>query len=178
MLTLPIQTARLVLRRFTVDDLEGFQAYRSDAVLGQYQDWEPVSDNLARSFLAEQSQQELGQLDEWLQVAVVRRDTHELIGDLGLCVVDERAGSVELGFTIARPSQKQGYASEAVTGILDALLGEGQMRSIIAVADTRNAGAIALLRRLGFEHESTEDAVFRGEQCQEDTFVLKARTRP
>lgn len=174
MLTLPIQTARLVLRRFGASDLEAFQGYRSDAVLAELQGWEPEPDDQARSFLEGQARQTLGRAGEWLQVAVVRRDTGELVGDLGLCVVDERDRVVELGFTVSRSSQKQGFASEAVRGVLDALWSEGTVGSVIAVADARNTAARALLKRLGFEHQSTEEAIFRGEPCLEETFVLTA----
>jgi RimJ/RimL family protein N-acetyltransferase len=169
---LPIQTTRLVLRRFSTDDLEAFQAYRSDPDLAPYQDWEPTSDEQAWAFLAGQAQQALGAAGQWLQVAVTRSDTGEVIGDLGLCVVDESGGKVTLGFTLARSSQGRGYATEAVTGVLHALLGQGRARSVVAVTDVRNAAAVASLRRVGFGHEGTAAAMFRGEECQEHTFVL------
>ena len=169
---LPIQTTRLVLRRFSTDDLEAFQAYRSDPDLAQYQGWEPTSDEQAWEFLAGQGQQVLGGAGQWLQVAVTRRDTGEVIGDLGLCVVDENRGLVTLGFTLARSAQGRGYATEAVEGVLDVLLGQGRVRSVVAITDARNSAAVALLRRVGFGHEGTTAAVFRGEPCQEHTFVL------
>lgn len=169
---LPIQTARLVLRQFSTDDLVAFQAYRSDPVLAQYQGWEPISDEQARMFLAEQGRQALGAAGQWLQVAVTRADTGEVIGDLGLCVIDESGDVVALGLTLARSAQGQGYATEAVRGVLEALLGQGRARSVVALTDARNAASEALLRRVGFGHERTTAAVFRGEPCEEHTFVL------
>lgn len=172
---LPIQTARLVLRRFTPEDLESFQAYRSDPVLARYQGWEPMSYEQARSFLAGQARQALGAAGQWLQVAVTRRETGEIIGDLGLCVVDEREGVVEIGFTVAQSAQGRGYATEAVNAMIEALLGQASLRSVVAVTDVRNAASVALLRRVGFGHERTTSAIFRGEPCQEQTFVLTKR---
>jgi RimJ/RimL family protein N-acetyltransferase len=169
---LPIKTTRLVLRRFSVEDLGAFQAYRSDPDLARYQGWQPTSDEQARVFLAEQSKQELGSAGQWLQVAVTLRDAGEVIGDLGLCMLDEGKGEVTLGFTMVRSAQRHGYATEAVTAVLDALLGGGRARSLVAVTDVRNAAAEALLRRVGFGYESTNDAIFRGEACQEHTFVF------
>lgn len=169
---LPIQTARLVLRRFTREDLEAFQGYRSDPVLARYQGWEPMPDEQARSFLAGQARQALGAAGQWLQVAVTRRETGEVIGDLGLCVVDESEGVVALGFTVARSAQGRGYATEAVNAVLEALLGQRSVGSVVAVTDARNAASVALLRRVGFGHERTTATVFRGEPCQEQTFVL------
>ena len=111
---LPIRTARLTLRRFNLEDLAAFQAYRSDPVVAQYQGWESTSDEEARAFLSDQTRQELGKVGEWLQVALVRHDRDELIGDLGLCVVDEAERRVHLGFTLSQPAQGQGYATEGV----------------------------------------------------------------
>lgn len=173
-LHLPIQTPRLTLRRFTVDDLEAFQAYRSDPELARYQGWQPVADAEAITFLAAQSKQQLGAEGEWLQVAITRRDTCQLIGDLGLCVVNEGVGVIELGFTVARSEHGQGYGTEAVTGVVAALMATGRVRSVVAVVDTRNVAAVALLKRAGFELERTDAAIYHGEPCQEHTFVFAA----
>lgn len=169
---LPIQTSRLVLRRFTLEDLESFQAYRSDPVLAQYQGWDPMSYEQARSFVDGQARQALGAGGEWLQVAVTRRETGEVIGDLGVCVVDESEGVVEIGFTVAQSAQGRGYATEAVSAMIEALLAQANVQSIVAVTDERNAASVALLRRVGFSHERTTARIFRGDPCQELTFVV------
>lgn len=171
---IPLQTPRLTLRRFTVDDLEAFQAYRSDPELARYQGWQAVSDAEAIAFLSAQSRQRIGAEGEWLQLAVTRRDTCALIGDIGLCVVNEAVGVIEIGFTVSRPSQGQGYATEAVTAVVGALLASGRVRSIVAVVDTRNVASVALLERVGFELERTDAAIYRGEPCREHTFVFAA----
>ncbi len=172
---LPLQTARLALRRFRTDDLAAFQAYRSDPELARYQGWQPVSDERALSFLAEQAEQVLGAAGQWLQVAVARLEGGELIGDLGLCVVDAEEGVLELGFTLARSMHGQGYAGEAVSSVLEALLSKGRVRSAVAVTDSRNRASVALLERLGFSLEHTGAAVFKDEPCVEHRFVLSAR---
>ena len=116
----------------------------------------------------------LGVPGQWLQVAMTRRDTMEVIGDLGICVVDESASVVVLGFTVAHKAQGQGYATEAVRGIIETLLRQRQIRSVMAITDARNAASIALLRRVGFEHKDTTATMFRGEACQEDTYIFTA----
>jgi hypothetical protein len=42
-----------VLRRLATADLAAFQAYRTDAALGRYQGWSPMTDAEARAFLEE-----------------------------------------------------------------------------------------------------------------------------
>ncbi len=171
---LPIQTARLILRRFAVEDLEGFQSYRTDPEVARFQGWQPMSTAEALSYLAEQSERSLGTAGQWLQVAVTRRDSGGLIGDLGLCVIDAPAGVVEVGFTVARTAQRNGYATEAVTAVRDALLARHRFYSLVATTDARNAPSLALLRRLGFQLERSATTLFRGGPCVEHTFVLNA----
>jgi len=171
---LPLETERLVLRRFGVADLPAFQAYRQDAELSRYQGWQPVPDAEALRFLHEQERAQLGVRGAWLQVALTRRSDGGLIGDLGLCVRDEALGAVELGFTLARWAQKRGFASEAVSSVLGALFERGLARTAIAVTDARNQASIALLDRVGFRQARAVDTVFRNEACRELTFVLSA----
>ena len=152
---LPLQTPRLVLRRFGQGDLAAFQAYRSDPELARYQAWRPVPDADALRFLRQQASATLGARGAWLQVALTRRDDGALIGDLGLCVRDERLGAVEVGFTLARAAQRQGLASEAVRAVLEVLFAGGHARSAIAVADARNQASLALLERVGFQRVRT-----------------------
>ena len=171
---LPIETERLVLRRFEVGDLAAFQSYRQDVELSRYQGWQPVPDAEALRFLREQVRARLGARGAWLQVALTRRQDGVLIGDLGLCVRDEGLAVVELGFTLARWAQKRGHASEAVSAVLAALFGRRLARSAIAVTDARNRASIALLERAGFRQARMVDTVFRNEACRELTFVLTA----
>jgi RimJ/RimL family protein N-acetyltransferase len=133
-----------------------------------------MSDEAARTFLAEQAAQQLGRAGQWLQVAMVRSDRAELVGDLGLCVVDECQRCVHLGFTLARSAQGQGYASEGVRAALDTLFERGDARKVVAITDARNDKSMALLSRLGFSLECAEQTLFRGEPCEELTFVLNS----
>ena len=171
---LPMETERLVLRRFAASDLSAFQAYRQDAELARYQGWQPGPDPEALRFLREQANAALGARGAWLQVALTRRSDGKLVGDLGLCMRDEALGAVELGFTLARWAQKRGLASEAVAGVLGVLFGLQLARTAIAVTDARNQASIALLERVGFRQVRMVDTVFRNEACRELTFALTA----
>jgi aminoglycoside 6'-N-acetyltransferase len=171
---LPIETERLLLRRFEVGDLSAFQSYRQDAELSRYQGWQPVPDAEALRFLREQEQARLGERGAWLQVALTHRQEGVLMGDLGLCMRDEARAAVEVGFTLARWAQRRGFASEAVSAVLATLFSRRLARSAIAVTDARNQASIALLERVGFRQARMVDTVYRDEPCRELTFVLTA----
>lgn len=171
-LALPIETGRLRLRRLAATDLERFVAYRSDAVVGRYQGWSPMSRDAARGFLQQMADAEGLVGGQWLQLAIADANTDALLGDLGLHP-DERFESLEIGFTLAADQQGRGYATEAVGAVARALFCETPIRSIRAVTDARNLPSVALLERLGFERAATHDAVFRGEPCVEYVYVLE-----
>ncbi len=169
---LPIQTPRLLLRRFRPADLRSFQSYRSDATLARYQGWQPVRDSEARTFLSAQARQELGRQGEWLQVALTVLPEQTVVGDLGIVVVDGPGGVIEIGFTLAREFHGRGYATEAVRAVTGKVLALPEVRSVQAVTDSRNAAAATVLLRAGFQLESTRTAIFRGEECEEQIFRL------
>jgi RimJ/RimL family protein N-acetyltransferase len=56
----------------------------------------------------------------------------------------------EIGYAIAAPFRRQGYASEATGAVLDWLEGEGVER-IVAGCHMKNVASVRTLRKLGFE---------------------------
>ena len=85
MSTIEIVTERLSLRPFQVDDLEAFVAYRSDPVVARYQSWDRTYSMAdAESFLSSERGLVFGQPGEWLQLAIVDRETGTVVG-IALC---------------------------------------------------------------------------------------------
>ena len=174
MLVLPIFTNRLELRRFSHNDLQTFQEYRRDPELSKLQGWEPTSDDDALAFLNEQSVLSLGPEGRWLQIAVTCIHTKRLMGDFGVCVHDSKRGMATMGFTISRPFQRHGYATEAANGILSELFKSDLIHEVVSETDARNEAAILLLQRLGFVLTNTFPTMFRGEPCTEHAFSMPA----
>ena len=59
----------------------------------------------------------------------------------------------ELGFTLAREHQKQGYATEAVHAVLDRLFRLQGLHKVTGECDARNTASAGLMERLGFTLE-------------------------
>jgi RimJ/RimL family protein N-acetyltransferase len=159
-----LTTDRLVLRRFAPSDGSPLAAHRSDPNVARYQDWDSFSLEDAHALIAKP----FGNEGEWSQLAVTRASDGALLGDIGIHLETPRA---EIGFTFAPAHQGQGYATEAVTAVLDWLRANG-VREVRAVIDARNASAIALARRLGMRLEGTAAAEFKGAPCHEHLFLL------
>lgn len=150
-----LETERLLLRRFQEADLDPFMAYRNDPLVARYQSWNGITKAEARAFLAAQRVQEFGVPGQGIQIAIQRRDTGDLIGDLFLQIDPTEARQAELGFTLASEHQGQGFATEAVRCLLDFAFPSLHLHRIIAVVDCRNAASFALLERLRFRREAT-----------------------
>jgi RimJ/RimL family protein N-acetyltransferase len=163
---LPWNGARVALRRLRPGDLVTFQAYRHDPEVGRYQGWQPQSDEETRAFIAEMSQAQFGRPGEWLQIAIADAAGDDLLGDIGLFVM-QSGREAEFGITLASAAQGRGLAEEAARTLVDGLRAHTEVRRLIGITDTRNTPSARLLERLGMLLEAEVAADFRGEPCHE-----------
>ncbi len=144
-----LTTARLVIRRFTLDDVAVFAGYRSDPDVARYQSWSaPYPVESARPFIESLAAANPDEPGGWFQFALaLRSDPSSLIGDLALGTID--AGrQAEIGFTLAPAHQGAGYATEAVEALLDYLFTTRGKYRVEAGCDDRNRSSARLLQRV------------------------------
>lgn len=142
-----LHTPRLTLRPLTPADLPALVAYRNDPAVARFQGWSvPVSAEQVQGLV---SPEPLG-APGWVQRAVVCGA--DLLGDVALNTQGQQA---ELGITLARAAQGQGYAREAAQAVLAHAFGALQLHRVHAAIDPRNQAVAHLLTRLGFRHEGT-----------------------
>ena len=172
----PLTGARIVLRDLRPEDLDHLAAYRSDPLVAQFQGWTPpFTAKDAQSLYASVIGTPFDSPGTWYQLAVAERETDALLGDIGLHFLD--ADQVEIGFTLARKRQGQGWMREALTlalGHLFIVLGKHR---IIATTDARNVAAHRLLSGLGFRQEGhfVENVFFKGAWGDELLFACLDR---
>jgi RimJ/RimL family protein N-acetyltransferase len=171
---LPLETPRLMLRRFRAGDLKPFLAYRQDPEIARFQSWENYTQAQAKVFLSGQRKLSPGQPGKWVQFALEERATGALIGDCALKVEGGTHPQGELGFTLSRAAQSRGFAVEAVTGLLDFAFRRLRLHRVTALTDCRNLPAAKLLQRLGFHREGhfLRSGFFKGEWCDEYLFAM------
>jgi RimJ/RimL family protein N-acetyltransferase len=168
---------RLILRRFRGSDLVPFCGYRSDPRVARYQDWESWSEEDGRQFLERQMTLHPDVPGTWFQLAIELAEKSALIGDCGLHTLADRPGQAEIGFTLAREHQGNGYATEAVDCLLDYAFGTLGKHRVIAVTDTRNAPAARVLERVGMRREGhfVENIWFKGGWGDEYQYAILER---
>jgi RimJ/RimL family protein N-acetyltransferase len=147
-----IATERLVLRRFRPADAAVLAAYRSQPEVARYQSWDapfPLlrAETAVANFIASDPDKA-----GWFQYAIERTADHELVGDVAVHLHDNLK-QAEIGFTLAKQHQKQGYAFEAVTAVLDRLFRVQGLHKVAGECDARNVASAGLLERLGFTLE-------------------------
>jgi RimJ/RimL family protein N-acetyltransferase len=180
--TLPIETERLQLRAFGPADLDSLVAIQGDPEAVRYVPYGPRDrSDLAPVLERKITGTTLRDSDDRLELAVVRRDTGELIGDVLLAVRGEpEHGVLEVGYIFAATHGGHGFATEAVRALLDLAFGELGARRVIARVDTRNTASLKLLDRIGLRQEAllVENEYFKGELSSEADFAILAREWP
>lgn len=175
-----LTTERLQIVALDTADIPAFVAYRQDAEVARWQSWDPSYDEAQAALLvAGQPAGTLPAPGEWLQLAVRDLTTGGLLGDVAIHTLADQPDSYELGVTLARSSQRQGVAAEALTGVLDFLFAEAGAHRVIASCDARNAPVARLLGRVGMRRESrqVEADWFKDEWTTVDGYAVLARER-
>jgi RimJ/RimL family protein N-acetyltransferase len=169
-----LESERLILRCFRDSDLAPFVAYRNDPEVARYQSWDSFEESEARAFIREMASAQPGVPGDWFQFAVESKEIGELIGDCALQVDGQEPYRAEIGFTLAREHQGNGFASEAVSCLLDYAFASLELHRIFAIADCRNEPSWRLLERVGMRQEGhfLENVWFKGEWSDEYLYAV------
>ena len=167
-------TPRLILRRFRIDDLEPFIAYRNDPEVARYQSWESFSRAEGETFIARQSRARPGIPGLWFQFAAELKDSGVLAGDCALLLIRSARRIGEIGYTFSRAYQGNGLATEAVRAVIDYGFDSLGLNRVIATTDCRNLRSLALMKRLGMREEGhfIQNTWFKGAWCDEYQYAV------
>jgi RimJ/RimL family protein N-acetyltransferase len=171
------ETERLLARAFTPADVEPFAAYRADPEVARYQSWSDFTTADAEAFVASLQGESPGVPGDWFQIALEARADGAMVGDLALHVDADEPRQAEVGFTLAPAHQGKGFATEAVTGLLDWVFPTFGLHRVTAVTDALNAPSASLLARVGFRREAhlVENVFFKGAWGSELCFAVLDR---
>lgn len=174
---LPIVTARLLLRPFALTDLDTFHRIRSRDDVARYLYEEPMMRAEAASALERRlDRTSLAAEDDALGLVVERRDTGEMIGDVGLFWASAQHRQGEIAFVFHPDQHGQGFAREASEAILRLGFENYGVRRIVGRCDARNTASSGLLTRLGMRQEAHfhQNEFVKGEWCDELVFAILA----
>lgn len=147
-----LETSRLILRRFTLDDAPFIRALVNDpAWIQNIGDRQVHTVEDARAYL-EKGPLAMYEREGFGLYAVVRKDSGETIG---MCGLVRRAGldDVDLGFAFLPEHRGHGYAIESARAVRDYAKAILELKRLVAIVSPKNRPSIRLLEGLGFRFE-------------------------
>lgn len=175
--SLPISTERLILRTFVDADLDALHELHSHPDVVRYLEWGPWSREDARQALAKRKRRtDLAAEGDVLGLAVQRRDTGAVIGEVILTWVSRQHRQGEVGFALHPDHHRTGFGREAAAAILGVGFEEFGLHRIFGSCDADNVASAGLMRHLGMRHEARllENHFIKGEWRSEDIFAIRA----
>lgn len=170
--TFRIRTQRLTVRTLARDDVTAFTHYRKLPAVARFQDWPmPYTRDLAHELVDEMERLGGPTPGEWVQLAI--DDDNGMVGDVAVWLDDDDTLAM-IGYTLDPRYQGRGYATEAVSGVIDWLFRRRRVHRIAATIDPRNLTSARVLERCGFEYVGTarSSALMRGEWQDDARFSL------
>ncbi|MDB6015858.1 MAG: ribosomal-protein-alanine N-acetyltransferase [Pedosphaera sp.] len=178
-LPLPIQTPRLVLRRLQTEDVGDLMEFMADEEVLSFLNYSPLDEAGIADWLQTISGARLSQPGQGLFLAIESADQKQIIGLSSITYSREVPGQPvdrqsQINVVISRKFQRQGYATEAVRGLLDFGFRGIGLRRVTAGCDTRNAAGCKMTEKAGMrqEGEFLQDQNIKGEWVNTAWYAL------
>ena len=151
--TQTIETERLILRRFRIDDAEDmFRNWASDPEVTKYLTW-PAHPNvdLTRMLLNDWiPRYEDGGYFNW---AMKSKENGQVIGNISVVTLLEDIEAAEMGYCLGRAYWGRGFMPEALKAVMDYLFGTVGLNRIAAAHDVNNPKSGRVMEKAGMKLE-------------------------
>lgn len=144
-----METARLVLRRLTEEDLDDLFNMRKDPDMHEYTDTMPDTSLKDTKEYLERMDKGINE-GKWLLWGIQSKETHRIIGSVSVWNFTESRNGAELGYGIVTHMQGNGYMAESLQAVIDYCFRTIGMDWIEACTEEGNESSTRLLENLGF----------------------------
>lgn len=148
-----LTTQRLLLREFAEADWPAVLAYQSNPLYLRYYEWTGRTEADARAFVGMFLERQREQPRTKFQLAVVLRETGQLIGNCGIRKASAESPEADIGYELAPEYWGQGYATEAALAIVAFGFGELKLHRLWSWCVADNVGSARVLEKLGMRLE-------------------------
>ncbi len=186
----PIRTERLVIRSFTTGDAPGLWQRRNDPVVARHQNWTVPFPLEKADAVVEGLVSMAGPTnDEWWMAVVADGSSGEVFGDLAVHLGSE-GRIAEVGYTFASAHWGNGYAVEALQGLVDHLFDVVGITRAFGMLHPDNRASAMVLERVGFvfeghtrlsfwlEDENSDDHIYGMTRSDREAWRDRPRTPP
>ncbi len=151
-----LETGRLVLRRFVIEDAEAmFRNWASDPEVTKYLTWPAhASAEVSRAILKDWTAAYTDQ--SYYQWAIVLKENGDCpIGSIGAVHLNDDVSIVQIGYCIGRSWWHRGIMSEALTAVIDFFFSEVGANRIESRHDPRNPHSGGVMQKCDMKYEGT-----------------------
>lgn len=153
--TVTIESDRLILRKFSIDDAEDmFHNWASDSAVVDFLSWEPHSSiDVTRQVISTWiSAYESDSTYNW---CIVMKDTGKAIGHISATQINEKNQRCELDYLLGKAYWNKGIMTEALKLVIDFLFDEVGINRIQAKHDIDNPASGKVMQKAGMKYEGT-----------------------
>ena len=153
--SLPIETERLILRKYQDRDVRDILEYSREANfwLARSLDWTPTSDSVKAYFEAQRGQQPES-FPQWMNLMMELESERKVVGCVGIGVTNKEQGQASIGWMLSCRYQGQGLATEAAQALVDFGFDSMGLHRIFARTGKANTRSWLLMERLGMRREA------------------------
>ena len=168
--TQTIETERLVLRRFTVDDAPAmYRNWASDPEVTKYLTWPPHSDEGVTRALLEKWVAAYAEPNYYQWAITLKARGGEPIGGISAVNGRDDIAMVHIGYCLGQDWWHQGITSEALQAVMDFFFQRVGVNRIECRHDPRNPHSGMVMKKCGMQYEGTLRSSDRNNQGICDT---------
>ena len=153
--TYTIETKRLLLRKFMVEDAEAmFQNWASDKEVTKFLTW-PAYTSLDTAIHILNEWTTSYEKPDFYQWAIVPKNLNEPIGSISVVSINEKTQMAEIGYCIGRPWWNRGITSEALSAVINFMFDQVGANRVQAKHDVNNPHSGLVMKKCGMKYEGT-----------------------
>lgn len=143
-----LETKRLILRLFRIEDLDDFYTYAKVEGVGERAGWfhhksKDESRAILESFIKSKD-----------VYAIVFKENNKVIGSIGLHAREESKNVLELGYVLSKTYWGKGFMSEAVEKVIEYAFEELQLEGLTCGHFLENSASRRIIEKSGFKFEA------------------------
>jgi RimJ/RimL family protein N-acetyltransferase len=149
----PIVTERLLLREFRFEDAPAINLYAADPEVTRHTSWEASPEHVTSAILKTWIEDQGNWPRKSIPLGIERRSDGSFIGSTGFASIDEENSTGLFGFGLRQEYWGQGYATEAVRGLLKFAFTTLHLHRMTAECFTANVLSVRVLEKVGMRRE-------------------------
>ena len=174
--TKQIETERLILRKFSLDDVsDAYNNWLSDPDVAKYMQWDAHTDIEQTNQYYKDILIEKYEKNDFYQWAIVLKEDNQVIGAVGFDIKNEYDSVADISYALCKRFWNNGIMSEALTAVVYYALNVVEINRLEAFHAVANPSSGRVLQKAGLKYEGHARQKYRNryrgfEDC--DTYAI------